>query len=104
MVCVPNYYIMGDKIVMHFYICLMLLCLVLLSFTVHCMTLSAPTNGKISCNFTGVPHHGDYCSFPCDNHYKPNGPISRQCLSNGSWNGSDVTCSRDGPLNITYTG
>ena len=105
MVCVPNYYIMGDKIVAHFYICLMLLCLVLLLFTVHGITLLSLTNGKISCDFTGVPHHGDHCSFSCDNDYQWNGPKSRQCLPNGSCSGSNVTCIHVSyKTNITYAG
>ena len=91
---------MGDKIVAHFYICLMLLCLVFLLFTVQCIPLSPPTNGRIVCNFTGVPHHGDHCSFHCGD-YTRNGPESRQCLPNGSWSGSNVTC---GGYNITFIG
>ena len=70
----------------------MLLCLILLLFTVQCITLLPPTNGNISCNSTGVSHHEDHCSFTCDPGYQLTGSSSRQCLSNGSWSGSDVTC------------
>ena len=59
---------------------------------VQCTSLSSPTNGNNSCNSTGVSHYEDQCLFSCDPGYQLTGSSSRQCLSNGSWNGSDVTC------------
>ena len=59
---------------------------------VQCTSLSSPTNGNISCNSTDVSRYEDQCSFSCDPGYELTGSSSRQCLSNGSWSGSDVTC------------
>ena len=59
---------------------------------VQCTSLSSPTNGSILCNSTGVSHYEDQCLFSCDPGYQLTGSSSRQCLSNGSWSGSDVTC------------
>ena len=55
-------------------------------------TLLSPSNGNISCNSTGVPQYEDQCSFSCDSGYELTGSSTRQCLSNGSWSGADVTC------------
>ena len=70
----------------------MMLHMVWLLFTVQCITLLSPTNGKISCNSTGVSLYEDHCSFSCDPGYQLTGSSSRQCLFNRSWSGSDVTC------------
>ena len=55
-------------------------------------TLTSPSNGNISCNFTGAPRYEDQCSFSCDPGYELTGSLTRQCLSNGSWSGADETC------------
>ena len=59
---------------------------------VQCTSLPSPTNGIISCNSTDVSRYEDQCSFSCDPGYELTGSSSRQCLSNGSWSGSKVTC------------
>ena len=59
---------------------------------VQCTSLSSPINGNMLCDSTDVPRYEDQCSFSCDPGYELTGSSSRQCLSNGSWSGSDVTC------------
>ncbi|XP_065899825.1 uncharacterized protein [Dysidea avara] len=59
---------------------------------VQCTTLPSPSNGNISCNSTGIPRYEDQCSFSCDPGYELTGSSTRQCLSNESWSGADVTC------------
>ena len=61
-------------------------------YIVQCTSLSSPTNGDMSCNSTGVSRYEDQCSFSCDPGSQLTGSSSRQCLSNGSWSGSDATC------------
>ena len=75
--------------------------MVLLLFTAHCITLSSPTNGNISCNSTGVSHHGDQCLFSCNPGYQLTGSSSRQCLHNGSWSGFNVACNVSHCDNLT---
>ena len=59
---------------------------------VECTSSSSPTNGNISCNSIGVSHYEDQCSFSCNPGYQLTGSSSKQCLSNGLWSESDVTC------------
>ncbi|XP_065899401.1 uncharacterized protein [Dysidea avara] len=56
---------------------------------VQCTSLSSPSN--------------DQCSFSCDPGYELTGSSTRQCLSNGSWNGADVTCNILHCNNLTNT-
>jgi len=46
----------------------------------------------MSCDSTGLQRYEDQCSFSCDPGYELTGSSTRQCLSNGSWSGADVTC------------
>jgi len=73
---------------------LLVVCFILfIYFLVLCIDPpSPPSNGNISCNFTGVPHYEDQCSFSCDPGYELTGSSIRQCLSNESWSGANVTC------------
>ena len=61
-----------------------------------CPSLTAPTNGMISCSLGGnnIPNPGESCTFTCDTGYELNGSGTRNCQSSGSWSGSDATCSR----------
>ena len=68
------------------------MCITYLCKTVQCTSLSSPTNGSITCNSTDISLYEDQCLFSCDPGYELTGSSSRQCLSNGSWSGSDVTC------------
>ena len=74
------------------YITCMYNCIIIVISLVQCTSLSSPTNGNISCDSTDVSRYEDQCSFSCDPGYELIGSSSRQCLSNGSWSGSDVTC------------
>ena len=67
-------------------------CKIFVHSLVQCTGLSSPTNGNISCNSTDVSRYEDQCLFSCNPGYELTGSLSRQCLSNGSWSGSDVTC------------
>ena len=70
---------------------------------VTCPSLISPTNGIISCSLGGnnIPNPGESCTFTCDNGYGLNGSSTRTCQNNGSWDGSDATCSRGKWLYIT---
>ena len=64
---------------------------------IRCDDLSSPTNGEImSCSSgrVGVGYEGDTCSFTCNTGYELTDSATRTCQSDGSWSGSDVTCSR----------
>ena len=63
----------------------------------QCVNLSTPTNGEIiSCNSgrVGVGYEGDACNFTCNTGYELTGTDTRTCQGDGSWSGTDVTCSR----------
>ncbi|XP_065899331.1 uncharacterized protein [Dysidea avara] len=71
---------------------------------IQCNTsLSSPSNGEVSCNSTGVSRYEDQCSFSCDPGYELTGSSTRQCLSNESWSGVDVTCDILHCNNLTST-
>ena len=65
-------------------------------FIVQCTELAAPMNGMAFCSPTNdsMFSYEDTCSFSCNTGYELTGSDTRTCQSNGSWNGSDVTCSR----------
>ena len=60
-----------------------------------CPPLTAPTNGMISCLLggDGDPDPGENCTITCNTGYELNGSGTRTCQNNGSWSGSDATCS-----------
>ena len=63
---------------------------------VSCPSLSNPSNGMVDCSLEddGVPSYEDTCSFTCNTGYEVTGSDIRTCQSDGSWSGSDTTCSR----------
>ena len=60
-----------------------------------CPSLTALTNGMISCllGSDGDPDPGENCTITCNTGYELNGSGTRTCQNNGSWSGSDATCS-----------
>ena len=62
---------------------------------VQCLELTNPQNGMISCSLgdDGIPSYGDTCSFTCNTGYELTGSDTRTCQSDGSWSGTNTTCS-----------
>ena len=69
---------------------------------VSCSSLSGPSNGMMNCSLgdDGVPTYEDTCSFTCNTGYELTGSDTRTCQDDGSWSGSDTTCSIGEQLNI----
>ena len=63
---------------------------------VSCSSLTDPNNGVLSCSLgdDGAPSYEDTCSFTCNTGYELTGSDTRTCQSDGSWSGSNATCSR----------
>ncbi|XP_065905188.1 P-selectin-like [Dysidea avara] len=63
---------------------------------VTCPPLTAPDNGDIDCSLggDGEANPGDTCTFTCDDGYELGGSTSRTCGDDGSWSGTDTTCTR----------
>ena len=61
---------------------------------VTCPSLTAPTNGMISCSLVGdgVADPGESCTFTCNTGYELMGSGTRTCGNDGSWSGSVATC------------
>ena len=64
--------------------------------SVHCPSLTNPSNGTITCSLgvDGAPSYEDTCSFTCNTGYELTGSDTRTCQSNGRWSGSDDVCRR----------
>ena len=60
--------------------------------TVNCSQLMEPMNGTISCSLSMILYE-DTCSFTCDTGYVLIGSNTRTCQSDGSWSGSEVSCT-----------
>ena len=79
-------------------------CLFCFTLLVSCPPLTDPSNGAIFCFLgnDGIPSYNDTCIFSCNTGYEMTGNYhssshhsdSRTCQSDGSWSGSNVTCSR----------
>ena len=61
-----------------------------------CPPLTAPDNGLIDCLLgdDGEANPGDTCTFTCDDGYELGGSTSRTCGDDGSWSGTDTTCTQ----------
>ena len=68
----------------------------ILFIDIRCDNLSVPVNGMMSCSSgrVGVGYEGDTCNFTCNTIYELTGSDTRTCQSDGSWSGTEVTCSR----------
>ena len=64
------------------------------SFLVTCPSLTAPSNGIISCSLGGnnIPNPGEICTITCNDGYQLFSSGTRTCQNDGSWNGSDGIC------------
>ena len=61
---------------------------------VICPSLTAPSNGMISCMLggDGVANLDDTCTFTCNNGYQLTGSGTRTCGNDESWSGNDAMC------------
>ena len=59
--------------------------------TAACPLLDPPSNGNISITVT-TP--GSTVSYTCELGYVLAGPVTRTCLTNETWTGSDPVCNR----------
>ena len=56
--------------------------------------LEAPIHGSVE--MSGITY-GAVATYACDHSsFRINGPLNRQCLSDGRWNGKDPTCDLKG--------
>ena len=56
--------------------------------------LEAPVHGSVE--MSGITY-GAVATYACDHSsFRINGPLNRQCLSDGRWNGKDPTCDLKG--------
>ena len=62
---------------------------------VTCPPLTAPDNGAIDCSLgdDGEANPGDTCTFTCNDGYELGSSTSRTCGDDGSWSGTDATCT-----------
>ena len=57
-----------------------------------CGNLTAPTNGAVTASGMNL---SDTANYSCDTGYSLEGSAWRVCQSNGSWNGTDPTCTSE---------
>ena len=56
--------------------------------------LEAPVHGSVE--MSGITY-GAVATYACDHSsFRLNGPLNRQCLSDGRWNAKDPTCDLKG--------
>ena len=59
--------------------------------SVQCESLSDPPSGFVTLATDG---HTSVADYSCTPGYTIHGDSARQCQTNGSWTGIDVTCSK----------
>jgi len=69
---------------------------VIVHIVTTCPVLDDPDDGRVVCSLgvDGVPTEGDTCVYQCDDGYIVTGGDSRECQSDGTWTGSEITCER----------
>ena len=62
---------------------------------VRCLELVTLMNGDVLCTLRSgmIPSYEDICNFTCDTGYELTGSDTRTCQSDGSWNGTETTCT-----------
>ncbi len=64
---------------------------VLYTVAVDCGTLSDPGNGTVNAPTTTFMYTATY---NCNTGYNLTGDMTRTCQANGTWSGTDPTCTR----------
>ncbi|XP_065915977.1 uncharacterized protein [Dysidea avara] len=59
---------------------------------VSCPVLDPPNNGMIDCTSNEV---GSTCTFKCNTGFELTGSASQTCQYNGTWSGTETTCTPD---------
>ena len=71
---------------------------------ITCPPLDSPENGRIDCLLgdDGEPNLGDFCIYICDEGYNITGSTRRTCRADGTWSGTDVTCTGIVGMTVYY--
>ena len=59
------------------------------------LPLPVPDNGDIECFLgdDGEANPGDHCDLTCDDGFEIRGTFRRLCLRDGTWHGTDPSCT-----------
>ena len=61
-------------------------------YIVTCEDLATPSNGIINCSNNQPLQYQDRCIFQCNDGYKLQGSVIRQCEASGEWSGNETQC------------